>query len=268
MARRRAHGTAFSLFAFQDIITSVMGIMVLVTLILALELVTAKTHSPAVQTVDHTESIQETIAQLEAEIQRLEKLIQQKANIVTDAPSLDAKTLEQRTERMQEDIQRLQQEVSDKNRELAQRRSQLEKTKNKDAVDGRGEQQELDELAKRIAQLKEEIQETKSEDRLFFSDGVKDKTTYIVEVSPGGLTAAQIGISAAPTAFRGIADFQRWLTTLDAQDSAIYFVVKPKGSLLFEQASDIVRKQRIDFGYTTAATRQKVIDPDSGAGPP
>lgn len=268
MARRRAHGTAFSLFAFQDIITSVMGIMVLVTLILALELVTVKAQSPAVQTVKQIDSIQESIAQLQAEIQRLEQLVQQKADVVNDAPSLDAKTLQASSTRLQEDIQRLQQEVAEKDREVIKRRSQLEKRRNQDAKDGRGEQQELDELAKRIAELKEELQETKSEDRLYFNEGVKDKTTFIVEVSPNGLTAAQIGISAAPKAFRGVGDFQRWLSTLNSDKDAIYFVVKPKGSLLFQQASEIVTKHRIDFGYTTAATRQKVIDPNTGAGPP
>ena len=49
--RRRNHTTAaFSLFAFQDIITSVTGVMIMITLLLAVELVNRVEQSPAVQT--------------------------------------------------------------------------------------------------------------------------------------------------------------------------------------------------------------------------
>ena len=51
MSRRRsARQSAFSLFSFQDIITSVTGIMVLITLLLAVELINRTEASPPMQT--------------------------------------------------------------------------------------------------------------------------------------------------------------------------------------------------------------------------
>ena len=62
MARRRVvASTAFSLFSFQDIITSVTGIMVLVTLMLALELITRVQTSAPAQTAVQTKRVEVTV---------------------------------------------------------------------------------------------------------------------------------------------------------------------------------------------------------------
>jgi len=75
--RKRSNKQAFSLFAFQDIITGVTAIILLFTLLLVLELVTRK-------------ATQATAAP-SASAQQLAEL----AHDMTDVPSVDLETLKQ-----------------------------------------------------------------------------------------------------------------------------------------------------------------------------
>ncbi len=75
--RKRSNKQAFSLFAFQDIITGVTAIILLFTLLLVLELVTRKTTQATAAT--------------SASAQQLAELSQS----MTDVPSVDLEALEQ-----------------------------------------------------------------------------------------------------------------------------------------------------------------------------
>ena len=74
--RRRRRESGFSLFAFQDIITSVTGIMILVTLVLAIELIERTESSPKVMTAQTTDQLKSQIVANEKEIQSLESISQ------------------------------------------------------------------------------------------------------------------------------------------------------------------------------------------------
>jgi len=58
---RKKGGSPFSLFSFQDIITCVSGIIILITLILAVELTQRKQAKPAVETAQLAEDIRRAI---------------------------------------------------------------------------------------------------------------------------------------------------------------------------------------------------------------
>ena len=75
--RKRSNKQAFSLFAFQDIITGVTAIILLFTLLLVLELVTRK----ATQATAATSASAQPLAEL--------------AHDMTDVPSVDLETLKQ-----------------------------------------------------------------------------------------------------------------------------------------------------------------------------
>ena len=69
MSRRGRNKSAFSLFVFQDIIMSVTGIMILITLILSLEMMERQEESPRERT-------SEIISQLKAAVGEVEDLVQ------------------------------------------------------------------------------------------------------------------------------------------------------------------------------------------------
>ena len=75
MSQRRREDPPFSLFAFQDIITAVSGIMILMTLILALELITRTVTAPPVQAEQVSESVDVDMDEIQEEIRQLNQAI-------------------------------------------------------------------------------------------------------------------------------------------------------------------------------------------------
>lgn len=268
MGRRKSGSAAFSLFAFQDIITSVTGIMVLITLILALELMNRTEQSPPVQTAQHAREVQSTIAELEAEIKKLESRMTSSGTAIADLPSTDPTTLREQARKVEEDSERLQRDVENKQQKLTKARQKLTSTQSQDVNEKDGEQQELDALAKKIDQLTEKLQDAQDEDRMFFSEGIKDKTTYLVEITERQISAAQIGVKMKPKFFSSVSEFKRWLTGLSPQTDALYLVVKPRGAENFGQIQAAIKPTGIQYGYTLGSSAQKFIDPTVGAGQP
>ena len=87
MSRRGRARSAFSLFSFQDIITCVSGIIILITLLLAVDLSQRKQSSPAVDTAKLAEQLRQAIAQAGEETALLNFQIERgtgKHNLVLD----------------------------------------------------------------------------------------------------------------------------------------------------------------------------------------
>ena len=68
MRGRRHRNQPFSLFSFQDIITSVTGIVILLTLVLTLDLITRRQSSPAAQSGPSAEDLQTSTARMQERI--------------------------------------------------------------------------------------------------------------------------------------------------------------------------------------------------------
>ena len=73
MGRRSLNGPAISLFSFQDIVTSVTAILILLVLILTLELIANKCREAAADPTQTREGLAAAIAELEAVLDRLQK---------------------------------------------------------------------------------------------------------------------------------------------------------------------------------------------------
>ena len=97
-ARRNSNRAAFSLFAFQDIITSVTAIMVLLLLILALELVSR------VANVGVSEEHRKAAQQLRASISEIEAELEAKRAQVDAQRSLAAEAVQFSMEELEEGI--------------------------------------------------------------------------------------------------------------------------------------------------------------------
>src|SRR5687768_7345021 len=81
--RRSQRTSPFSLFSFQDIITCVSGIIILITLMLVLELVQRRQRSPQVRTQAIASQLRTSIASAKAEVTKL------KAALAKDSSRLE-----------------------------------------------------------------------------------------------------------------------------------------------------------------------------------
>ena len=116
-----------SLFSFQDIITSVTGVMILLTLLLALELVESAQQSPAIQTTELVNDLQEQIAVASAELEDLKKRINASSTELSQSTTTDKDAIKL-------EIQELQKKIAEMNLNqdnLNKKKDNLTKTKKK-----------------------------------------------------------------------------------------------------------------------------------------
>lgn len=272
MSKRGGGGNPISLFSFQDIITSVTGIMILVTLLMTLELVQRSFNSPAVKTQEIVEEVKPAAAEVLQRIEELKRRLEQQAAVAAAAAGLDATTVRTRLQDARRaaaalvgDVERLTSEEHDAER----RRKDAEREQTHTADQDR-ERRRLEEEAKR---LQEELDKLKSSNRIVFNrDPGSSKTPWLVDLSGSAITIAQVGVSAPPTVFRGasaaesIGKFVAWSRGRDPNAEYFVLLIRPSSVDTFH----MLREQLVgfDFGFDVLKEDQTVIDPQSGASAP
>lgn len=268
MSRRKSTAAAFSLFSFQDIITSVTGIMILVTLILALDLMDRTVQSPSVATTENVEQTDETLEELQKQIDALKQSLQSGVASLANLPSLDASTLDRKLRETEDSRQRIDTESAEKQRELDKKQQSLQVIKTADLKDKDQQQQTLEDLEQRVDDLTVKLESIESQDRMFFKEGVTGKETWVVEVEASAIRAGKIGVNAPPKSFSNSSSFQAWLTSLNKNKEALYLVIKPGGEKTFAACKTAVIEGGFDFGYTVEPASRQILDPKIGAGTP
>ena len=274
MSRRGKNDPAFSLFAFQDIITSVTGIMILVTLILALELMERVASSPTQRTADAIEGIESAMHS----VSQVEATITQNQLRIAELQARLANTTEQIGEVASVDQRGVQADVDDMHqmdtqlaadlRKLAERLS--ETTRQKEQLDQ--QMQEFDPEA--VKQMLEDVKEKERQldemkNRIIFNPTDGDaKVPWLVEVTSTGFTVAKTGVSAPPTTHASAAAFQAWAQNRDKSSEYFVLLVKPDGIANFERAQPQLRQLGFDVGYDLLDPEQVAIDPETGASAP
>lgn len=266
MPRRRSQQAAFSLFSFQDIITSVTGIMILITLMLAIELLDRTDSKSAATNKAQLDDLKEINAEMEQQIERIKANIAAQQTNVEDLPSLDETTLRNMKKTAEDGVGNLESDIEIQKDKLKKNRETLaEKTKQESQRKAR-EERELQALKDRNDRISQELAEFSSSDRKFFTTGIKDKDVWVVEFARGQIRAAKIGVQMRPQAFSSAAAFLSWVRSLPNQ-SAMYLLVKPSAIDLYRSTRDNL-PAGVDTGFSVIDEGETIMDPVVGVGKP
>src|SRR5688572_14968092 len=104
---RRSTAQPITLFSFQDIITSVTGVMVLLTLLMALELIQRVVAAPTHQTIVQTRQSGQSLAEMRAEITTLRQQLESSNLIAENLPSFDPNKLREDRQQLEANSLRL-----------------------------------------------------------------------------------------------------------------------------------------------------------------
>jgi hypothetical protein len=267
--RRRDSELRFSLFMFQDIITCVTGIMILITLILGLEFITRVNASPAEQTVQQDDETKESIAELKHEIEIAEAKIKSARIPVEDLPSLDADDLKRRADDMAAESDAIEAEIATEEARLNAKKGTLDSTKNASVEEIANIHQEIKRIEEQIAEAKKRLKDIEGGKRVYYKTGVHGKATWIIEVTSEGYRVAQIGVAARPRSMT-VVDLFAWAKTLD-RSNAFLLVIKPGSKSAMEKCRSLLTEQQnggFDVGIHLVGLDQEVLDPEKGAGTP
>lgn len=271
MARKRSTQAAFSLFSFQDIITSVTGIMILITLILALELVNRVESAPANQTAQQRDTTQEMIEVLRHEIAALEQSAGSEGDVdLNGLPTLDPGELARRAESLERsaaDIERqivvAQSRAGDKSREAdaARRRADVQSAATRERIEN---------IQKSITEAEAKLARVRGRERVYFKPGDPEVTTWLIEAQETKLIVAQLGVSAPPQELTMIHELDAWARRLDPAKNDFLLLVKPGGENRAKKCETLLRDRGSGHGFhvglQVVPAGRVVIDPKTGAG--
>lgn len=261
--RRRNQVAAFSLFSFQDIISCVMGIMILVTLILALEVIDGGEIKHVSDVKERLAANRALIADLQREIARMQMSLDQ---VVTNTGLLAGIDSEQ----LQQDIVEGLQKKDQLTKRLAEQEVHLSKLSveivnaNREIAASSVEKDRQNELGrKRVNEQRERLKSIINSEIVVFRDPPK-RQIFLVEVTRGGYLVAKYGAIEPPTRCTTQQELGDFLDQKVSLDPVLYFIVKPSGITHYEEVVPYMQRRKTDFGFTVFGESAKVIDDVKG----
>ena len=273
---RRKSSPAFSLFSFQDIITSVTAILVLVMLMLTIELVSRKRSAAANNPDVNRRKIHKTVEQLQAVVSELNDQIQARPKQTREAAAQKLSQLLKKRDSTQQSLEEtlrihasvadLLAEVQERNKHLDSDRTalmQLTQQIQEDLEASKTLEEEIREEETRQKKRREEIQDRpRSGSELVFNE-VKEpgKRAWLVELSNQGIRVVLLGsdqnrllgahgVHAAP-----------WVSNLDLDRDYCLILVRPSASETVEfEVRELLDNAGIRFGVDLIGEDQVVRD--------
>ena len=257
MARRRHNESPLSLFSFQDIITSVTGILVLLTLILALDLTTREAASSVatLETRAVAAEVQETLAQTQAQLQALQDQLAAQTEATTELARLTPAAAQQQQAELDrelatlaEDTAQLQANVQSKEKDGRElERKSTEKT---------SDRERLRQLQQQADLVKQQLAELKRSNRVFYRPRAGDgKRAWLVDIRARAIVVAPADAQHEQQVFEAsseklsVSDFLRWATA-HRHPGGEYFVllVRPSGIDSFHELEKSLLKAGFETG--------------------
>ncbi|MGQ9823069.1 MAG: hypothetical protein ACUVQK_14505 [Thermogutta sp.] len=241
---RRSAGPIISLFSFQDIITSVMGILLFVALLLALQLVQAavRVHEAPTEPGPSAEEMQrlgKRKAELENELQRLTTNVQDYSQI-----SLES-------------VAALRRRVEDAGKQLRQMEARTEKAFDRGNSKIREDSKKNEELNRQRAQLDRELTQIETELRrlstmkelTFHVSGFEESNRYVLDFGRDVWKVYRLsrqGDASPVIVWTGSlvtrkSQALRWCEQLNGSDY-VFLLVRPSA---IQEARDIIERLRI-----------------------
>ena len=276
LMRKRSTKQAFSLFAFQDIITGVTAIILLFTLLLVLELVARK----ATQATAASSASAQQLAQL--------------AQDMTNAPTVDLATLkkaptqeqvleiirEQKTllansiAKIEEDQKRANEQNQSLDKQLRETQAEFRHEVNQNErvrsieVANRNQQKLIDSIETQVDQLKDEIESNKQLAELpqgppilkFRNSGQDRANSCLVVLENNSIIALPIkaGSKLVWAGSSAVNEFKNWLKVNTLSVNHCVVLIRPSGIPLFEKVQELIEDNEIAIGKETIGENQQV----------
>lgn len=263
---RRSQGPTVSFFAFQDIITSVVGIFILITLILVLELAQRVEAASSQPKADLT-AVHESIASLQSEIERMEDEMQTRVKSQQANATLNEFN---RAEQIEEAKRR--RDVATK--QLASTAKQLEEIKTQlaeanqendrvtaEAAELEDEREMIKKLTDKLRQVQDEINRVESDESPVYRDVTEQGrflTLIILDGKSVELRDAMTKSSETFTGARRLNSLRDWLSDTELSKRQLFVAIRPGGSADFEAIELDFKREQAVYGFDVIATDAKL----------
>lgn len=254
MNRLRTGGQArISFFSFQDIITSVTGILILVTLMLSFNVTTAEPVSSEEQKL---QAASERLREIEAENERLQQRRREAATL-PDQTQLQAQIETLRREQIEVDAQRKQLDAT-----LASARERVAKQPTNNAAELRDQ---IEEAEKQLEQLRAKAAQSRTNvNALYIVPDVdarrNEKKAVAIVVSGTQMRAQRLdGSDVFEGQINSPDSLQPILTKHNSERDFLVFYFRPSGAKWFEDFRKLARQGGFEVGYDAVEEQKQLI---------
>jgi hypothetical protein len=249
---RQGGGVRISFFSFQDIITSVTGILILVTLMLSFSL--KMDEEPEEKRVQ--KQLQEERDRLAA-VERENATAQQRRIEATTLPDPAQTQTQVESLRREEELLKKQRERSEESLKLL--RERIAKSAPTDAT-----RQELASLEKRIEDLRAQLAKEKANTNVLLLIPDPDaeraqKRPVAMIVSWETLKTQRIGGEAQETSIRSGESLRPILGRFDPAREFVVFYFRPSGAKWFDAFRDEARRAGFEVGYDAVEENKEIV---------
>jgi len=255
--KRRSIGPSVSFFAFQDIITAVVGIFILITLILVLEL-TQRVEAASKPPVADTAEMTATIESLVLETKRLQVDYENRISQQSAVADLNEINREARSEELVAQLQALSEQLATTEDQIKQTKRRLKQEAERESGLLR-ESQELEVQQNEIANLKARIDELDekslrlgSKTGLIYRNTTDGGRSLCILTLEGSKIEVKDAASKSVQYFSGrdrIDQLETWLQNSNSSARHFLLLVRPKGAADFDAVQDQLRKNSHVFGF-------------------
>lgn len=262
---RRSTGPTVSLFSFQDIITAVMGILILIALLLALKLVTsvAGAADASEGSLDPTKmaAIQAEVDRLRQEKKRLERDLKQSQEIVQGVDAISQEELRSLRKR----VEALENRRDDLMAEVEVLREQHDQELRLGSDEQTALRRDIEQLDLELAQVENELKRFgKMETITFNIEGFEDHERFMVDLGQDVWRVTQLDRQGGPTRIFDISGsvaarhskLEDWLSGLSPSRTYIFLLLRPSmrdsGYILL----DVLRTRGFARGFEPLAEDQ------------
>jgi len=274
VGKRRKTAMPFSLFAFQDIITSVTGIMILITLMLVLDFLEKVEGAPVHQTHHVVDQLRAALSKVTLEVETLEAHRQSLADVPDALAILDPKTLSSRLHSATDVNSTLQNELQQA-RELQQSTEESFQSWRQRSEDSRSTLDEINALQRQIEHDRQKaennqakIDRLKSSNRILYSVPKSGgEKPWLVEVGVHQIRVAELGLTDPPQTFQTDASFFSWLSGRDPQNEYLVILLSPESIDRYDGIANSLFEKHFPYGVNLLQSGQSAIDAETGAAP-
>lgn len=254
MRRRRGEAAAINLFSFQDIMASVIGMLFIVVLIMAMDIVDAKSGGAAGQTPAteaEVEVLRETLKRTSSELDQVQSEIGQATERLHLATGNEHEALDE-VKKMEATLKALYTRIRDRQQEARK----TEADRRRDTEKYQRTLEEIDRLNRQIAELKARLRQTLGAPRLAFiiDPHPGNLTPWLLEITDSRLRVAPRDGASAVLEFGGgtpadrLPRFMAWLDSQRPETHYFVLLVKPSGVDVAEEIQKILRQRKFEIG--------------------
>ena len=267
--RRRCKQNALSLFSFQDIITSICGIVILITLILALELtskIVEASMADPVRSRDAYNQMLREIDEMTSEITDLNTVLNQMADDLSQAISFTIPEIQDKINQISAEIEANEEKLKDwsdlaEDSEERNRRALFLDEENKRL------QQKKEQLEKQYQELLEKSMLTSNDGEFLYFDkeNAPKEAPWLIDIDKGSIRAIPAAgiLGTGPKPFTGddddiCASFMDWANKRSTVTEYFVLLVRPEGVDLYETIRGLVQVAGFRVGVDFIGQYQKI----------